>query len=68
MSRPPPLSRSRPYGTLSTKGRTAYGNLNGLHVALHPNGKVTSWAEDVPSPDPTPQPDDTDQPDPIGIG
>ncbi|MFC8513149.1 hypothetical protein [Streptomyces sp. NPDC057257] len=52
-------------GTLVADGRAAYGENNGLHIALRPDGRITSWAEEVPSPDPTPQPDDTDQPEPI---
>lgn len=41
------------YGTMATKGRTAHAEHNGLHIALHPNGKVTSWVEHAkPKPGP----------------
>ncbi|MFE5889966.1 hypothetical protein ACFQ6E_13650 [Streptomyces sp. NPDC056462] len=33
------------YGSLYTQGRPAYAQNNGLHVTLHPNGKVTSWVQ-----------------------
>ncbi|MEU2548169.1 hypothetical protein ABZ618_22475 [Streptomyces roseolus] len=44
-------------GTLtSTGGRPAYGENNGLHLVLRPDGSVSSWREDVPAPVPTPKP------------
>ncbi|MCC5478019.1 hypothetical protein [Streptomyces barringtoniae] len=33
------------YGTLVAKDHAARGQNNGLHVTLHPNGRVTSWIE-----------------------
>ncbi|MFJ7071879.1 hypothetical protein [Streptomyces sp. NPDC098781] len=33
------------YGTLYTQGLPTHAQHNGLHVTLHPNGKVTSWVE-----------------------
>ncbi|KMS73946.1 hypothetical protein ACM01_16515 [Streptomyces viridochromogenes] len=33
------------YGALYTQGRAAYAQHNGLHITLHPDGKVTSWVE-----------------------
>lgn len=42
-------------GSLVTRGKPAYGQNNGLHVTLHPNGKVTSWVERAkPRPQPKP--------------
>ncbi|GHE07968.1 hypothetical protein [Streptomyces alanosinicus] len=38
--------------TLVAKGRAAYGENNGLHVALKPDGRLTSWVEDAPRPEP----------------
>ncbi|MGW3168594.1 hypothetical protein [Streptomyces sp. NPDC001153] len=38
---------------LATKGRAACGENNGLHVTLHPNGKVTPWPT---APNSTPSP------------
>ncbi|MEU6309675.1 hypothetical protein [Streptomyces sp. NPDC047014] len=35
-------------------GGVAYGQGNGLHVVLHPNGTVTSWMEGAPKPKPGP--------------
>lgn len=41
------------YGALYTQGRPAYAQNNGLHVTLHPNGKVTSWVQQAkPKPRP----------------
>ncbi|WP_328429852.1 hypothetical protein [Streptomyces sp. NBC_00443] len=41
------------YGALYTQGRAAYAQNNGLHVTLHPNGKVTSWVQQAkPKPKP----------------
>ncbi len=43
------------YGTLYAQGLAARGQHNGLHVTLHPNGKVTSWVERAePRPEPRP--------------
>ncbi|MGW6736600.1 hypothetical protein [Streptomyces sp. NPDC055013] len=40
------------YGSLYTQGRPAYAQNNGLHVTLHPNGKV-SWVQQAkPKPKP----------------
>ncbi|WP_151478700.1 hypothetical protein [Streptomyces albicerus] len=52
--------------TLVAKGSAAYGENNGLHVTLQPDGQLTSWVEDTPAPDPdaASQPDNTDQPNP----
>ncbi|MET9827759.1 hypothetical protein ABZ078_00265 [Streptomyces sp. NPDC006385] len=36
--------------TLVANGRAAYGQNNGLHVALQPDGQVTSWVDDDPAP------------------
>lgn len=42
-------------GTLYAEGGTARGLNNGLHITLHPNGEVTSWAERAePRPEPEP--------------
>ncbi|MFZ3471815.1 hypothetical protein ACODT3_17380 [Streptomyces sp. 4.24] len=44
---------------VSKGGAAAYGQNNGLHVVLQPNGTVTSWVEGVtpkPKPQPTPKP------------
>ncbi|MFD6076080.1 hypothetical protein ACFWG5_10930 [Streptomyces hydrogenans] len=40
----------------STGGRPGYGENNGLHIVLQPDGTVSSWREDVPAPVPTPEP------------
>ncbi|MFF5919255.1 hypothetical protein ACFY8C_12975 [Streptomyces flavochromogenes] len=40
----------------STDGRPAYGQNNGLHVVLRPDGTVRSWVETAPRPDPAPAP------------
>ncbi|ANP52805.1 hypothetical protein J2Z21_000345 [Streptomyces griseochromogenes] len=43
------------FGTLVSEGKPAYGQNNGLHVTLHPNGTVTSWVERAkPKPQPKP--------------
>ncbi|KQX09433.1 hypothetical protein ASC82_26280 [Streptomyces sp. Root431] len=42
--------------TLTTTGQPAYGQNNGLHVTLHPDGTVTSWLETAPKPTPKPKP------------
>ncbi|MEU9991126.1 hypothetical protein AB0E10_30870 [Streptomyces sp. NPDC048045] len=47
--------RGTKFGTLITEGRPSYGQNNGLHVTLHPNGQVTSWVEQAkPKPQPKP--------------
>ncbi|WP_329421923.1 hypothetical protein [Streptomyces sp. NBC_01268] len=50
----------------STGGRAAYGENNGLHVVLDPDGSVRSWTDRVPTPDPkpTPEPKPTPKPKP----
>ncbi|MFF3839407.1 hypothetical protein [Streptomyces sp. NPDC001930] len=48
----------------STDGRPAYGQNNGLHVVLRPDGTVRSWVETAPRPDPTPTPTPTPKPKP----
>ncbi|WP_024755945.1 hypothetical protein [Streptomyces exfoliatus] len=48
--------------TLTTTGQAAYGQNNGLHVTLHPDGTVTSWLETAPKP--TPDPKSTPKPAP----
>ncbi|WP_369269113.1 hypothetical protein AB5J55_02890 [Streptomyces sp. R11] len=46
-------AKDRRYGALYTQGRAAYAQNNGLHVTLHPNGKVTSWVQQAkPKPKP----------------
>ncbi|MFB7338680.1 hypothetical protein ACFCZ6_01305 [Streptomyces hydrogenans] len=40
----------------STGGRPGYGENNGLHIVLQPDGTVSSWREEVPPPVPTPKP------------
>ncbi|MFD7839125.1 hypothetical protein [Streptomyces sp. NPDC059761] len=45
------LSGSTKLDTLVSKGgKPAYGQNNGLHVVLQPNGTVTSWVEGEPTP------------------
>ncbi|MWA10806.1 hypothetical protein [Streptomyces sp. BA2] len=53
-------------GSLDANGRAAYGQNNGLHVALQPDGQLKSWLDDAGqgAPDPQPQPDDDVRPDP----
>lgn len=55
-------------GSLDANGRAAYGENNGLHVALQPDGRLKSWLDDAgqvaPDPQPQPQPDDDVRPDP----
>ncbi|MEU9856965.1 hypothetical protein [Streptomyces sp. NPDC047974] len=54
-----------PIGSLtSTGGQPAYGENNGLHIVLQPDGTVSSWTEDVPAPVPTPKPQPKPQPKP----
>ena len=56
------LANGTRIATLDANGRAAYGENNGLHVALQPDGGLTSWVDEAPAPDPTPQPDDSDEP------
>ncbi|MFC9293042.1 hypothetical protein ACFTWH_00980 [Streptomyces sp. NPDC057011] len=42
---------------VSTGGGAAYGQNNGLHVVLHPNGTVTSWMEGADKPKPPVKPE-----------
>ncbi|WP_370413616.1 hypothetical protein [Streptomyces fradiae] len=42
--------------TLTTSGQPAYGQNNGLHVVLQPDGSVSSWMDEAPTPKPTPTP------------
>ncbi|MEU7029308.1 hypothetical protein AB0A60_21815 [Streptomyces sp. NPDC046275] len=42
--------------TLRTSGQPAYGQNNGLHVVLQPDGTVSSWMDQVPTPKPDPKP------------
>ncbi|MFC9822439.1 hypothetical protein ACFWG6_03690 [Streptomyces erythrochromogenes] len=39
---------------VSRGGAASYGQSNGLHVVLQPNGTVTSWLDGAPKPKPTP--------------
>ncbi|MFK0046895.1 hypothetical protein ACIQU4_22845 [Streptomyces sp. NPDC090741] len=51
------FSGSTKLDTLVSKGgKPAYGQNNGLHVVLQPNGTVTSWVEGEPKPMPKPMP------------
>ncbi|MFG2990947.1 hypothetical protein ACGFZK_16955 [Streptomyces sp. NPDC048257] len=51
------LAGSTKLDTLVSKGgAAAYGQNNGLHVVLQPNGTVTSWMEGAPKPEPKPKP------------
>ncbi|MGW1894494.1 hypothetical protein ACWCP6_30260 [Streptomyces sp. NPDC002004] len=45
--------------SLVARGRSAYGENNGLHIALHPDGSISSWVEGrfTPKPQPKPVPD-----------
>ncbi|MFD3941373.1 hypothetical protein [Streptomyces sp. NPDC058579] len=44
--------------TLTTStGSPAYGQNNGLHVVLQPDGTVTSWVQGAPKPQPKPKPE-----------
>ncbi|MEU3748092.1 MULTISPECIES: hypothetical protein [Streptomyces] len=47
---------------VSTDGKPAYGQNNGLHVVLRPDGTVSSWLDGTPTPKPDPKP--TPKPDP----
>ncbi|MEV7519339.1 hypothetical protein [Streptomyces sp. NPDC091371] len=52
------FSGSRKLDTLVSKGAAAaYGQNNGLHVVLQPNGTVTSWLEGGEKPKPKPKPE-----------
>ncbi|MFJ7592710.1 hypothetical protein ACIQZO_36115 [Streptomyces sp. NPDC097617] len=51
------LAGSTRLDTLVSKGAAAsYGQSNGLHVVLQPNGSITSWMDGAPKPKPQPQP------------
>lgn len=55
-------------GTLAGgDGRPAYGQYNGLHLTLYPNGTVNSWVEDAPQPQPQPQPQPKSKPRPAAV-
>ncbi|MFE7100519.1 hypothetical protein [Streptomyces erythrochromogenes] len=41
---------------VSRGGAASYGQSNGLHVVLQPNGTVTSWLDGAPKPKPKPKP------------
>ncbi|MFF8381030.1 hypothetical protein ACF07V_33400 [Streptomyces sp. NPDC015661] len=41
---------------VSSDGKPAYGENNGLHVVLRPDGTVSSWLDKGPAPKPTPKP------------
>ncbi|WP_338495338.1 hypothetical protein [Streptomyces sp. SJL17-4] len=49
---------------VSTDGQPAYGQNNGLHVVLRPDGTVRSWVETTPKPAPKPEPKPTPKPQP----
>ncbi|MFJ4861037.1 hypothetical protein [Streptomyces sp. NPDC088748] len=52
------LAGSTKLDTLVSKGGAAsYGQNNGLHVVLQPNGTVTSWMDGSPKPKPKPKPE-----------
>ncbi|WP_329382968.1 hypothetical protein OG625_20500 [Streptomyces sp. NBC_01351] len=52
------FSGSTKLDTLVSKGGgVAYGQSNGLHVVLQPNGTVTSWVEGGEKPKPEPKPE-----------
>ncbi|MGW6980901.1 hypothetical protein ACWGE1_15850 [Streptomyces sp. NPDC054932] len=51
------LAGSTKLDTLVSRGGAAtYGQNNGLHVVLQPNGTITSWMEGAPKPLPKPLP------------
>lgn len=50
--------------TLTTSGQPAYGQNNGLHVVLQPDGTVSSWTDQVPTPKPDPKPTPKPKPKP----
>ncbi|MFJ3909661.1 hypothetical protein [Streptomyces vinaceus] len=57
------FSGSTKLDTLVSKGgNPAYGQNNGLHVVLRPNGTVTSWVEGEQKPKPRPKPLEKHQP------
>ncbi|THA38553.1 hypothetical protein [Streptomyces sp. A1547] len=61
------LAGSMKLDTLVSKGgNPAYGQHNGLHVVLRPNGTVTSWVEgeQKPKPGPKPKPKPVEKPKP----
>ncbi|GAA3066558.1 hypothetical protein GCM10017562_36090 [Streptomyces roseofulvus] len=52
-------------GTLvSADGKPAYGEHNGLHVVLRPDGTVGSWLDRAPNPKPAPEPTPKPAPEP----
>ncbi|KOU30879.1 hypothetical protein ADK52_03775, partial [Streptomyces sp. WM6372] len=57
------FSGSTKLDTLVSKGgKPAYGQNNGLHVVLQPNGTVTSWVEGEQKPEPRPKPKPVEKP------
>ncbi|MFJ3904380.1 hypothetical protein [Streptomyces sp. NPDC090025] len=54
--------------TLTTTGKPAYGQNNGMHVVLNPDGSVRSWMDKTPDtkPTPKPKPKPTTKPKPAG--
>jgi len=50
------------FDALVADSRAAYGENNGLHVVLRPDGQLSSWVDQAPSP--APQPDDSGRPAP----
>ncbi|GGY43168.1 hypothetical protein [Streptomyces omiyaensis] len=55
-----------PIGSVvSTGGRPAYAQNNGLHIVLWPDGTVSSWRERVPAPVPAPKPQPKPAPRPV---
>ncbi|POX51315.1 hypothetical protein C3489_20245 [Streptomyces sp. Ru71] len=49
-------------GTLVADGRAAYGEHNGLHIVLRPDGRIGSWLDRTPAPAPQPDDDPQDEP------
>ncbi|MFH8625837.1 hypothetical protein ACH4A8_28790 [Streptomyces vietnamensis] len=41
---------------VSGDGKPVYGENNGLHVVLRPDGTVSSWLDEAPAPAPKPKP------------
>ncbi|MEJ8643283.1 hypothetical protein WKI68_21635 [Streptomyces sp. MS1.HAVA.3] len=48
---------TKPATLVSKGGDAAYGQSNGLHVVLQPNGTVSSWVEGGQKPKPEPEPE-----------
>ncbi|MFI6010248.1 hypothetical protein ACIBAG_15775 [Streptomyces sp. NPDC051243] len=42
------------YGTLYTQGLPTHAQHNGLHLALQPDGRLSSWVDGTATPEPTP--------------